>query len=306
VPPEPTPSVTVIVCTRDRPDQLEPALKSVLASEFRDYELVVVDQSQDAATARVVQRLSAVDRRVRLIRDHGKGLSRARNTGIANSTGELIIFTDDDCQPESDWLSTIVDALRADPGAGIAFGSVIPAPCDPRLGFIVGYAPPRRQRLTSRFAKIRDGGIGANMGLRRRALQTTGGFDEMLGAGGYFPSCEDGDMAYRVLAAGYALLHLPEARVLHYGLRDWKSGVALTRRTYLAVAAAYMKHARLKDLVGLWLILHQMWLALVNLLDALVHLRKPFGFSRLGALFVGSLRSFELGVDPRHAVYRER
>ncbi len=244
--PEPTPSVTVIVCTRDRPDQLEPALKSVLASGFRDYELVVVDQSQDAATARIVQRFSDVDQRVRLIRDHGKGLSRARNTGIANSTGELIIFTDDDCQPETQWLSTIVDALCADPGAGIAFGSVIPAPCDPRLGFIVGYAPPRRQRLTSRLDKIRDGGIGANMGLRRRA------------------------------------------------------------RTYLAVAAAYMKHVRLRDFVGLCLILHQMWLAIVNLADALVHLRKPFGFSRLGALFLGSLRSFELGVDPRYAVYRER
>ena len=249
-------------------------------------------------------RPTASDPRVRLVRDRGTGLSRARNIGVANTTGELIVFTDDDCEPDRQWLTLVTGALQADPAAGIAFGSVIPAACDPRLGFIVGFLPVSRQRLTSRLSKLRDGGIGANMTLRRRALTATGDFDEMLGAGGYFPSCEDGDMAYRVLAAGFALLHIPEARVLHRGLRDWDSGGKLTRRTYLGVAAAYMKHVRRHDIVGVCLILNEVVLAAANLLDGLAHWRKPFGFGRFGSLFVGIVRSFELGMDTGHAVYK--
>jgi glycosyltransferase involved in cell wall biosynthesis len=297
-------TVSVIVCTRDRPQDLRVALPAILASHFRDFELVIVDQSAGEETTQIVNEAAGRDARVRHVRDRGKGLSRARNVGIRETTGELIVFTDDDCEPEGEWLGTIVQALREDETAAAAFGSVVPAPCDPRAGFIVGYLPKRRRRLTGRLAKIHDAGIGANMALRRQPLVDCGLFDEMLGAGGYFASMEDQEITYRLLRAGHAVLHVPESRVLHHGFRDWESGSPLMRRTYVAVAAGYMKYARVLDPGGVCLLLHEVRLAIVNVLDSVVHFRRPLGVGRLIALFVGMWRSFELDVDPRQVVYR--
>lgn len=298
-------TVSVIVCTRDRPQDLRVALPAILASDFRDFELVIVDQSVGEETSQIVNEAAARDPRVRHYRDRGKGLSRARNVGVRETTGDLIVFTDDDCEPEHDWLGTIVQALREDETAAAAFGSVMPAPCDPSAGFIVGYLPKRRQRLTGRLAKMRDQGIGANMALRRQPLVESGLFDEMLGAGGYFASMEDQEITYRLLRCGHAVLHVPESRVLHHGFRDWESGSPLMRRTYIAVAAGYMKYARVFDFGGVCLLLHEVNMAVMNVLDSVVHLRRPLGVGRLVALFVGMWRSFELEVDPRLVVYRE-
>jgi hypothetical protein len=111
-------------------------------------------------------------------------------------------------------------------------------------------------------------------------------------------------MAFRVLRSGFALLHLPDARVIHYGVRDWRSGSALTRRTYMAVAAAYTKYIRLGDPVGLFLVAQQIGQAVTNILGNLAGGRRPIGVGRLYSLFVGVRRSFELSVDPGYAVFR--
>lgn len=303
-PSRPTAHLSVVVITRDRPADLETCLRAVLASAFVDFELVVVDQSvQSDAAAALVERLAVADPRVRLVRDTGKGAARARNLGTRATRGDLVVFTDDDCEPDRGWLGAIVAALADDPTAGMAYGSVIPAPHDPRDGFIVGFTPARQQRLTGKLAKLRDAGISANVAVRRSALEATGGFDEMLGPGSYFPCAEDFDLTYRVLVRGFAVLHRPEARVVHHGLRDWQSGSGLIRRTYVAIGAAYMKHVRVQDAVGVLLLLQELARALATIATNLARRSRPFGFGRLAGLLVGMWRSFELGVEPRHRVY---
>ncbi len=128
----------------------------------------------------------------------------------------------------------------------------------------------------------------------------------MLGPGSYFPCAEDFDLTYRILAHRYAVLHIPEARVLHHGLRDWRSGSALVNSTYIAIGAAYMKHVRLHDLVGLALLTHEVWLAVANIARHVVHRQGPFGFGRLRSLLVGAMRSYELPIEPACAVYSVR
>jgi GT2 family glycosyltransferase len=295
--------VSVVVITRNRPRELEVCLRSVLASSFSNFELVVVDQSAQSTSETIVARFAAQDRRVRLVRDNGTGAARARNIGARETTGEIVVFTDDDCEVANDWLGLIVKSLSEDPQVGIAYGSVIPAPHDKRTGFIVGFLPKRRLRLTGRLSKLRDKGISANVALRRSALEATGGFDEMLGPGSYFACAEDLDLTYRVLSKGCALLHVPEARVVHHGLRDFRTGRTLVHGTYVAIGAAYMKHVRARDLVGIVFLLFEIGLALINIARNLGKRRGPFGFGRLGALVVGMWRSFELKVDPLRPLY---
>ncbi len=301
----PSPSVTVVVITRDRPHDLEVCLGAVLASTTTDFDLVVVDQSTQPEAAQHVQRCAARDARVSYVRDPGTGAARARNLGTLHTHGEIVVFTDDDCEPAHDWLGLISRALRDDPAAGMAFGTVTPGPHDPRDGFIIGFQPRHRLRLHGRLAKLRDNGISANVAIRRAALDATAGFDEMLGPGAYFPCAEDYDLTYRVLSKGFAVVHVPEARVVHHGLRDWASGSLLVHRTYIAIGAAYTKHLRSGDLISLGLLLQEMSRAVTNIgRNLFVHRRGPFGFGRLAGLILGIWRSFELQVDRKQAVYK--
>jgi GT2 family glycosyltransferase len=296
-------AISVVVITRDRPRDLERCLNAVLASSYRDFELVVVDQSAGSTSQTIVEGLAMHDARVRLVRDSGKGAARARNAGTAATMGNIVVFTDDDCEPRPDWLGLMVEALEGDATVGIAFGSVIPAPHDSRDGFIVGFSPSRAARLTGRLSKLHDAGISASVALRRSALDATGGFDEVLGPGSYFPCAEDYDLTYRVLSRGYALLHVPQARVIHHGLRDWESGGGLIHRTYVAIGAAYMKHVRLHDTVGAMLLFQEIWRAVANICVNVARRRGPFGFGRLQGLLLGAVRSFELRVERDRAIY---
>jgi glycosyltransferase involved in cell wall biosynthesis len=294
----------VVVCTKDRPDDLRRAVLSILRSSYGDFELVVIDQSMTDLSKAIVEGVAAGDNRVCYLRDTGVGASRARNIGLSNTRGDIVAFTDDDCEVERDWLQVMVGALREDHAAGLAYGAVHPVPHDTRLGFIVGFTPEKRRRLTGRIGKLRDAGIGASMAMRREAVSRVGPFDEMLGPGAYLISAEDCDMTYRFLADGYAVLHLPDARVLHYGWRDFGSGRTLMRRTYVAVAAAYTKPLRAGDPVGALLLGHELLLALATVGGALLRRRGPFGFGRLAALFVGVVKSFELGLQNRPLLFK--
>ena len=74
----------------------------------------------------------------------------------------------------------------------------------------------------------------------------------------------------------------------------------------MAIAAAYMKHARMGDLVAMLLLLQQGWLATLNLLQHVAARRKPLGLGRMAALCIGVRRSFDLDVDAGRALYRVR
>jgi O-antigen biosynthesis protein len=300
------PYASVILPTRDRPDQVAIAIRAILANTFRDIELVVVDQSAADTTTTLVKNIAARDPRLRLVRDAPLGSSHARNRGIAATEGQLAVFTDDDCVVASDWLAQIVAACRANPGTGAVCGSVLPAQHDPSAGFIVGFVPTTPDRLTGRLAKLRDGGIGANLAIRRQALEHIGGWDELLGAGSPFQGAGDRDLIYRVLAAGYALQHLPEARAVHHGFRNWKSGGPVIRGRFRGIGAAYTKHLRLRDPVALLLLIQALVQASANIVMSMITGRRPVGVGRMLALFSGIWGSFAYKVDPRTKRYQPR
>ncbi|MFN0144947.1 MAG: glycosyltransferase [Dehalococcoidia bacterium] len=297
-------SVSVAICTKERPRVLRHAIASVLRSDAPFGSLLVVDQSATPQTERVVRRFARVDGRVLYRKRPAEGVSTARNFALGACDTEFILFTDDDCRVGADWVGHMSDALRGDASAALAFGQVVPAACDPREGFIVGYRVMRRRRLTGRRSKLLDGGIGANMAVRRSTIIALGGFDRYLGPGAEFRACEDGDLSYRALKHGGAVLHVPESVVTHYGLRTWREGTGLVRDTFVAVGAAYFKHVRAGDPIGLLLLLQQFGFALRECGSQAVQGKRPLGMGRLLALGLGIWRSFELPVDRRTALYR--
>src|SRR5262249_59818429 len=94
--------VSVVVCTRDRPEALARCLASLRSSRARPRELLVVDNASSGdGTQRVVAGIPGV----RYLREPRPGLAIARNTGVRATTGALVAFTDDDVVVDPNWLS---------------------------------------------------------------------------------------------------------------------------------------------------------------------------------------------------------
>ena len=108
------PIVSVVIPTYNRAHCLGDAIDSVLAQNFQDYELIVVD---DGSTDETCGIMKAYDGRVKLIRQNNSGVSSARNAGIRAAGGEWIAFLDSDDTWEPDKLKVQVDDLQASPGA---------------------------------------------------------------------------------------------------------------------------------------------------------------------------------------------
>src|SRR4029079_1375471 len=98
------------------------------------------------------------------------------------------------------------------------------------------------------IAKSRARGMGAGMAVRRRAVLSLGGFDEQLGPGGRLRSGEARDLAARALVAGWWVLQIPDAYVVHHGFRTWVEGRSLTRRDWFGIGAAYAKQLKIGNL----------------------------------------------------------
>jgi hypothetical protein len=179
------------------------------------------------------------------------------------------------------------------------------APYDERAGFIPVYACAGRRVFTRVRDKSHARGIGAGIAVRRSAVLEMGGFDEMLGAGGVFPSCEDGDLAARALLLGYHVAETDEAAVTHFGFRTWEQGRDLSRRDWVGIGAAYVKPLRCGRWDFLPVVAREVfsW-ALWPPVRSLLMLGKPAGLSRFRYFLQGARLGWRTPIDSRTFLYR--
>ncbi|MEY2430628.1 MAG: hypothetical protein QOC92_353 [Acidimicrobiaceae bacterium] len=245
------PRVAVILCTRDRPAFLKAALTSVAAAVRDDDEVLVVDSaSLDPAVCRVAE-----DAGVRVVRAPRPGLALARNVGVAATTAPVVAFTDDDCRPEPHWTARLA-AQFVDPSVGFVTGRVLP---DRSGGPMVSV---KTDEVPRRFEGAQDPattGHGANMAMRRLALEAIGGFDEVLGAGARFCAGEDHDVFYRLLREGWVGAYDPDVVVVH---EQWRRTGAVFRLRYgygIGAGAVAVKAIKLDGALGRRLLWRRLW-----------------------------------------------
>jgi GT2 family glycosyltransferase len=247
------PRVSLIICTRNRPQALARCLASVAAARGVDEILVVDNAPGDPATRRVVEEFSGIA----YLAEARPGLSVARNAGLAATRGDIVLFTDDDVVIEPDWPLAMVRAFE-DPAVMAVTGLVLPAELESAAqvaferdlgGFGRGFRALDFDgrffaAMTSRGVPVWLIGSGANMGFRREAFEKVGLFDERLGAGASGCS-EDSEMWYRLLAAGGHCRYEPAAVVHHYHRADW-TGLTRQLRDYTRghVVALFVQYWR--------------------------------------------------------------
>lgn len=223
--------ITVILCTYNRSESLGRALVSIAASTFShpvEWEILVVDNNSRDQTRSVVEGFAAqYPVRVRYVFEPQQGLSHARNTGIRESRGRILAFTDDDVTVDPAWLQNLTGALQNVEWVGVS-GRTLPAgtPAIPSWLAIEGpYGMGGPICALYDFGdlarEIQEPPYGANMAYRREMFETYGGFRADLGRKpGSLLSLEDTEFGRRLLKAGKRLCYEPTAVVHHEVAQD--------------------------------------------------------------------------------------
>lgn len=216
------PPISAIICTHNREKYLGTAIDSLLAQDFPDFEVVVVDNASSDRTPEIVA-LRDSNPRLRYIYEANLGLSIARNTGARESRGEILAYLDDDAVASSSWLSILYDAYQQNHRLAVAGGKVtliwpegIEAPewLSPGLAGNLG-----AYNLGDKIIYIDVPGLtprGLNYSIRRSFLEQIGGFNPNLGrVGKKLLSNEELYVTELALQGGWQVAYLPNALVAH-------------------------------------------------------------------------------------------
>ncbi len=199
----PWPRVSVVICTHNGERTLSQCLEQLRDLVYPDFEVIVVDDGSTDASADIARAHDAL-----LVQTDHRGLSFARNAGVARSTGEIVAFLDDDAYPDPDWLHYLAAALRSNARSGVG-GPNIPPDDDGLIADCVAAAPggPIHVLTSDREAEHVP---GCNMAFRKSALEGIGGFDERFRVAG-----DDVDICWRLQESGRTLGFSAGAVVMH-------------------------------------------------------------------------------------------
>jgi len=210
-----TPQVSLVVSTIGRPVQLQRLISSLFQlADPTVLELVLVDQTDDQASANFLREQS-VPFSVK-ITSSDRGLSLGRNTGLGLATAPLVAFPDDDCWYDEQTLAQAIWFLNAHPD--IAGVSGIQLTEDDRDSMLRWYPEPTWITRKNFFRTA----ISSTLFLRTALVRDLGGFDLTLGAGSQegFMSGEESDLVLRLIAKGYRLRYEPRLIVRQDEPRD--------------------------------------------------------------------------------------
>ena len=235
--------ISVLIATRNRPQDLIPCLKSLLAQDYPNFEIVIFDQSVTDEAQIATRAAYGCPANLRYIRSETVGKSRALNGLVAAAQGEIFAFTDDDTEAPPDWLATIARAFREMPEADLLFGQVF-APSDTQADFHVPALYFQERRLLKQREVF---GMGANMAFRRSLIEKVIGYDTQLGPGGSLACAEDYDFLYRAQKVGAAAFAEPSVQLVHRAGRNFDQWSRVLLNYGMGDAAFAMKHLRCGD-----------------------------------------------------------
>jgi glycosyltransferase involved in cell wall biosynthesis len=201
----------VIVPVKNGAAQIGELLNSLMHVDYdRDMlEIVVVDGNSTDNTREIVSQYP-----VKLLLEERPGLNAARNTGVKNSSGEIVAFTDADCIIPEDWVSKIVDNFR-DSQVGCVGGNVV-GYYDIFLShysdesFIPVMRIFRKKEVLDSVKPPQKYPAGCNMAFKREALKKVGLFDEDIKYG-----FDEDELVERICRGGYKMVLDPNVLVRH-------------------------------------------------------------------------------------------
>lgn len=253
------PYTSVLVATHNRVATLGPCLDSLLALEYPNFDIIVIDNAPaNNDTAAFVNQKYARTGRVRYVREDHAGLASAHNAGLAATNAPYIAITDDDVIVDRSWLAELMRGFFRAENVGCVTGMIFPAEIateaqywiERSAGYAKGYGRKLfdldRNRPDSPLFPYAAGmfGSGANMAFDTQAIRALGGFDDSLGAGSIALGGDDLASFYSIIAAGHTLVYEPAAIIYHRHYREYER-LRKTAYGYGAGLTAYLTGALL-------------------------------------------------------------
>lgn len=196
---------SIIIATINRSDLINKCIKSIKEQEYKNYEIIVVDQSDDIKTKKIVDKYE----NIKYIKIKPNGLSNARNIGIMHSSGDYICLLDDDAEYSKNFLKNINEFLSNN-NVAIVGGKVK----DKKTGqvFLTGM-----QNSIKKLSEdnIEDYLVSTALVIDSKLLKTINGFDENFGAGSRYGSGEETDLILRIYYNNKNIYYYPYAIVYH-------------------------------------------------------------------------------------------
>ena len=228
-------SVSIVLATYDRPDQLKQSLKALHEQNSpRDIEIVVVDNNPSSdLTPPVMTQFPEVV----LVSEHRQGLAYARNAGFVHSHGDIVVATDDDVIMPPDWIEQLVSPFIRSEVAAVT-GNVLPRELATEAQYLfeeygglgrgfykIEVGPSWLKEVGKNAAPTWELGATANAAFRAKVFRDPkiGLMDEALGPGMPSGVGEDTYLFYKIIQAGYTLVYQPDAYVWHTHRRSIKA-----------------------------------------------------------------------------------
>lgn len=307
-------SISVAICTRERPQELERLLASLNKQTCVPEEVLVIDNAP--LTSRTEQLIRERFQACRYLSEPVQGLDFARNRALRECRTELIAFIDDDAVAAPEWVEATTSVFAERSSIAACMGRVDALSLESagaRLfeangGFARGnrriHLPPGAGLPPPGWPRPLIGwsisvGSGVSMALRRQVALDIGGFDEALDMGKVLPGGGDLDMIWRLLAARHEVVYEPLVQAWHEHRRDLDSAELQILEHNRSLIAMLMKSLRQADPVNripvsaylLWRLVKPA----VRILKRLVG-RDPLSVRILGRLTVATWRG--LGAYP--------
>lgn len=196
--------VSLILATLNRSKDLKVFFNSMELQDYKDFELIIVDQSENELTHNLCRdyqkRLNVIYLKSAI------GLSIARNLGISEATGQIFCFPDDDCTYYPDTLANVVNYFSINPNIDIVYGRIF----DKELN------RPIIKKWKNRPIRINEWNFYSyTTSITIFSRDRTVKFDDELGAGSFFGSNEDTDYIYRMLRTKHSIYYDPKIMVNH-------------------------------------------------------------------------------------------
>ncbi len=203
--------VSIIIPTRNRPEQLQRCLAAITKVDYpKDrFEVIVVD---DGSSFRLDPTVDLFSDKInlRLFKQKSSGPAAARNNGAQQAKGEFLVFTDDDCMASPCWLSVLSNFLGMNPDA-IVGGKIVNGLA---TNIFASASQVLISYLYSYYNKNSDKAYfftSNNFALSKKRFLTVGGFDHKWGRA----AGEDREFCDRWLLNGYQMVFAAEAKVYH-------------------------------------------------------------------------------------------
>lgn len=198
--------ISLILATLNRKDLLIRGIRSVLLQKHQDFEIIVIDQSDEPQPD-----IEKMDDRIRYFYIEKRGLSLARNYGIHKATGDIIALMDDDAEYDYDALTVVNEWFEKNKGTWMVAGKLV----DPEEKDNV--------RIENRIQRIQWNTLmsicSATMFIKKEFFENHC-FDENLGAGRYLGSAEESDIVAQMLFEKKHIYKLSNLVVYHKVLKE--------------------------------------------------------------------------------------